>query len=155
VTQSSTALLSIGDVSRRTGKRPSSIRYYEEIGLLPEPVRANGRRRYQPQIVRSLAVIETAQRAGLSLEEIRLLFQASSADKAATERLQIVAEQKLPQLDALIERAEIVRSWLQDASRCECPSLNDCPLFDDPARLPPSNLNQGRRFERHAGSPAV
>ena len=133
---SSNELLAIGEVAHRAGRAASSIRYYEEIGLLPEPVRVNGRRRYQPEIVRTLAVIETAQRAGLNLDEIRLLLEASDADAAATERLRDVAERKLPELVALIERAELVRQWLEDAACCTCPSLDDCPLFDEPGRLP-------------------
>lgn len=47
-----------------------------------------------------------------------------------------VAVRKLPQVKELIERTEIVRDWLEAAARCECPSLGECPLFDDPARLP-------------------
>jgi MerR family transcriptional regulator, redox-sensitive transcriptional activator SoxR len=131
----SSELLSIGEVARQSGKAASAIRYYEEIGLLPEPVRASGRRRYPPEVVRTLAVIETAQRAGLTLDEIRLLLQASPGDGAATDRLHEVAERKLPELTGLIERAELVRNWLEDAARCVCPTLDDCPLFD-PARLP-------------------
>jgi MerR family redox-sensitive transcriptional activator SoxR len=128
-------LLSIGEVARESGKASSAIRYYEEIGLLPEPVRVAGRRRYRREVVRSLAVIETAQRGGLTLDEIRLLLQASPDDGAATDRLREVAERKLPELEALIERAELVRGWLEDAARCVCPTLDDCPLFE-PARLP-------------------
>ena len=131
----SSDLLSIGEVARRSGKAASAIRYYEEIGLLPEPVRVSSRRRYVPEIVRTLAVIETSQRAGLTLDEIRLLLQASPEDGVATDRLREVAERKLPELAALIERAELVRTWLEDAARCVCPTLDDCPLFD-PARLP-------------------
>jgi DNA-binding transcriptional MerR regulator len=86
--------------------------------------------------LRTLAVIETAQRAGLSIEEIRLLLQATPSDPAATERLREVAEQKLPELHEAIERAEIVRRWLEDAARCHCPTLDDCPVFEDPVRLP-------------------
>src|SRR5438477_11440248 len=124
--------LPIGAVARLSGKTPSSIRYYEEIGLLDAPARISGRRRYPPAVVRTLAVIETAQRAGLTLEEIRLLLRATPADRAATERLREVAEQKLPMLDEAIERAEIVRRWLEDAARWHCPTLDDCPLFDEP-----------------------
>ncbi|HEX6702003.1 MAG TPA: MerR family transcriptional regulator [Gaiellaceae bacterium] len=127
--------LSIGEVARESGKAASAIRYYEEIGLLPEPVRVSGRRRYPRDVVRTLAVIETAQRAGLTLDEIRLLLRASVDDVAATDRLREVAERKLPELVALIERAELVRGWLEDAARCVCPTLDDCPLFE-PARLP-------------------
>ena len=128
--------LPIGAVARLSGKAPSSIRYYEAIGLLEAPVRISGRRRYRPSVVRTLAVIETAQRAGLSLGEIGLLLRARPEDQAATEQLRDVAEQKLPVLREAIERAEIVRAWLEDAARCCCPTLEECPLFDDPARLP-------------------
>jgi DNA-binding transcriptional MerR regulator len=84
------ASLMIGEVVRLTGKAASTIRYYEEIGLIPLPERVSGRRRYQPDIVRILGVIATAQRAGLSLDEIRLLLDASPADRLATERLREV-----------------------------------------------------------------
>jgi MerR family transcriptional regulator, redox-sensitive transcriptional activator SoxR len=128
-------LLSIGEVVRNSGKAASAIRYYEEIGLLPEPLRVSGRRRYPREVMRTLAVIETAQRAGLALDEIRLLLRASADDRMATDRLRDVAERKLPELEALIERIELVRRWLEDAARCACPTLDDCPLFE-PSKLP-------------------
>ena len=127
---SNSETLTIGEVSRRTGKAPSAIRYYEEIGLLPAPARAGGRRRYTADVLRSLAVIDAAQQATLTLDEIRLLLEASQADGAAIDRLRAVAERKLPQVAALIERAEHVSRWLEAAAACECPSLEDCPLFD-------------------------
>ena len=86
--------------------------------------------------MRTLAVIETGQRAGLSLDEIRALLSAKPDDQAAIERLREVAIRKLPQVKELIERTELVRDWLDAAARCECPSLEECPLFDDPALLP-------------------
>jgi MerR family redox-sensitive transcriptional activator SoxR len=132
--------LPIGAVARLSGKAPSSIRYYEAIGLLEAPERISGRRRYPPSVVRTLAVIETAQRAGLSLDEIRLLLRATPGDRAATEQLREVAEEKLPFLREAIERAELVHRWLEDAARCCCPTLDDCPLFEDPARLPERTL---------------
>lgn len=128
--------LTIGEVARATGRAASSIRYYERIGLIPAPARAGGRRQYPATVLRTLAVVDTAQRAGLTLEEIRLLLAASPDDAAAIERLRQVAMRKLPELRALIERAELVRDWLEAAAECACPSLDDCPLFDDPARLP-------------------
>jgi MerR family redox-sensitive transcriptional activator SoxR len=127
--------LSIGEVARRTGRRPSSIRYYEQIGLLPAATRLAGRRVYGPDALRTLAVIGTGQRAGLTLEEIKTLLAASPDDTAAIERLRAVAARKLPEIAALIERSLLVRDWLECAARCECPSLDQCPLFDDPARL--------------------
>jgi MerR family redox-sensitive transcriptional activator SoxR len=132
---------SIGEVARLSGKAPSAIRYYEEVGLVDRPERISGRRRYPITVVRTLAVIETAQRAGLSLEEIRLLLEATPSNRTATERLREVAEHKLPALREAIERAEIVRGWLEDAARCCCPTLDECPLFDEPVRLPGRSLS--------------
>ena len=80
------ALLMMGDVVRRTGKSASTIRYYEESGLITAPERISGRRGYPTEIVRELAVIETARRAGMSLEEIRLLLRASPDDPARPTR---------------------------------------------------------------------
>ena len=129
-------LLTIGELARRTARRTSSIRYYEEIGLLPEPVRVGGRRRYPEQTVRTLTVVDTAQRAGLTLSEIRTLLTAAPGDSAAIEELRGIAERKLPELEATIERAVLVRRWLEAAARCECPSLDECCLFELEAGLP-------------------
>lgn len=134
--QKSPEELSIGQLAQRTGRRASTIRYYESVGVLPEPERVGGRRRYALDAVRRLAVIDTGQRAGLSLEEITELLGSSPEDSAAIERLREIAERKLPELEALLERTELVRQWLQQAALCECPSLEDCPLFDQAERLP-------------------
>ena len=106
------ALLTIGELATLAGKRPSSIRYYEQIGVLPQPARVSGQRRYDAGTVRTLAVIDTAQRAGLTLDEIRKLLSASPDDKSSTDKLREVAERKLPEIIALLKRAEMVRSWL-------------------------------------------
>jgi MerR family transcriptional regulator, redox-sensitive transcriptional activator SoxR len=136
-------VLTIGDVARMTGRAASSIRYYERIGLIPAPARISGRRRYPRTVLRTLAIIDTAQRAGLTLEEIRLLLMASPGDATAAERLRQVATRKLPEVRALIERAELVRGWLEAAADCTCPSLEDCPLFDEPGALPRQAASRG------------
>jgi len=132
----SSELLAIGDVARISGKAPSAIRYYESIGLLAEPVRLSGRRRYPADVVRSLAVIETGQRAGLTLDDIRLLLRTSPDDAGSVERLREVAERRLPVLREAIARAEVVREWLEQAADCCCPTLERCPLFEQPSSLP-------------------
>ncbi len=104
---------------------------------MPEPDRVGGRRRYPPDTVHRLAVIDTAQRAGLSLQEITELLGAWPGDPAAIERLRHVAARKLPELAALIERAEVVQRWLGAAAACQCPTLEDCPLFTDAAHVDP------------------
>jgi MerR family redox-sensitive transcriptional activator SoxR len=123
--------LLIGEVAHRAGLRPSTIRYYESIGLLPEPERVAGRRHYAPEILRTLAVVGAGQRAGLSLEEVRELLTASDGRGAVSERLRQIARRKLPEVNALIERSLLVRGWLEAAADCRCPTLDDCPLFED------------------------
>ena len=130
-------LLTIGAVARASGKSASSVRYYERIGLIPPPPRAGGQRRYPAAVLRTLAVIETAQRAGLTLDEIRPLVAPSPGDQAAGdqavgERLRQVATAKLPEARALSERAGLVLRWLEAAAGCTCASLDDCELFDEP-----------------------
>ncbi len=124
----------IGEVARRAGVRVSLIRYYEAIGLLAEAERVSGQRRYDEAVLRRLAVIDVAQRAGLSLDEIRELLHMG--DEPLSEQLQGLAARKLPEIEALIERAQRVREWLQAAQGCTCRAIDECGLFDDPP-LPP------------------
>jgi len=130
--------LRIGEVARRAGVRVSLIRYYEDIGLLPEAERVSGQRRYDERVLRRLAVIDVAQRAGLSLEEIGELVHHGA--EPVSDGLRAIAERRLPEIDALIERAQRVRVWLQAATTCDCPGIDDCALFDDP-ELPPRELS--------------
>jgi MerR family redox-sensitive transcriptional activator SoxR len=123
--------LRIGDVAARAGIATSQIRYYERIGLLPPPERVSGQRRYDAAVLRRLAVIDVAQRAGLSLDEIRQLLDLGS--DPLSERLQSLAVRKLPEIEALIARAERVREWLDAAARCECVTVDECALFDEAA----------------------
>jgi len=129
----------IGKLARRAGLLPSAIRYYESIGLLPEPERVAGRRRYGSETQRRLAVIRAAQRAGLSLEEVRELLAAADDEGTVSDGLREIARRKLPEVEALIERALLVRGWLEAAADCRCPTLDDCPLFDE---APPPDARQ-------------
>jgi len=119
----------IGDVARRAGVRVSLLRYYEEIGLLPEAPRVSGQRRYDESVLRRLAVIDVAQRAGLSLDEIRELLD--HGNDPMSDRLRELADRRLPEIDALIDRAQRVRAWLGAATTCKCQRIDDCALFDD------------------------
>jgi MerR family transcriptional regulator, redox-sensitive transcriptional activator SoxR len=136
----------IGEVARRAGLRPSAIRYYESIGLLPAPERIAGRRRYSPEALRTLSVVAAAQRAGLSLIEARELLAAADGRGAVSEQLRAIAQRKLPDVEALIERAHVVRSWLEAAADCRCPTLEDCPLFADQSASPAAREPAGSRF---------
>ena len=143
--------LAIGEVARRAGMSASRIRYYEARGLLPEPERAAGKRRYTEDVFRRLAIIDAAQRVGFTLEEIRYLL--GSRDQPAHERLRQLAMLKLPELDELIARATSVRRVLKMCSRCDCESIDVCRMFDD--RVLPLRQDTAATATRRARRPAT
>jgi MerR family redox-sensitive transcriptional activator SoxR len=97
--------LSIGQVAKRAGLNTSHIRYYEPVGVLPEPERVAGRRRYREEVVHRLSIIDVAQRAGLALEEIAPLTGPGNRCAEASAHIRRLADEKLPHIDALIARA--------------------------------------------------
>jgi len=125
------APLSIGEVAGKAGINVSAVRFYEREGLLPEAERVGGQRRYTADALTRLGVIATAKRAGLSLAEVGLLLGASDDGVPAHESLREVAARKLPEVEALIARAEAVRGWLLAAGGCDCETLDVCALFAD------------------------
>jgi MerR family transcriptional regulator, redox-sensitive transcriptional activator SoxR len=131
-----TETMSIGEVAARAGVRKSHIRYYEQIGVLPEPPRVSGQRRYEESVLHRLSIVDVAQRAGLTLDEIRDLTGAAAP---VAERIHQLAEEKLPQVEALIARAEAVKRWLEVARSCDCASVDVCGLFVDPTLAPPAS----------------
>jgi MerR family transcriptional regulator, redox-sensitive transcriptional activator SoxR len=122
--------LTIGQLAQRFGLNTSAIRYYEANGVLPEPARERGQRRYGPDAVRRLEVLDVAKRAGFSLAEARMLLQSAEAGTPAFESLRELATRKLPEVEALITHAQAIRSWLLTATDCSCTSLDVCALFD-------------------------
>jgi MerR family redox-sensitive transcriptional activator SoxR len=132
----------IGEVADRAGVRKSLLRYYEDIGLIEPRERIGGQRRYDESVLRRLAVIDVAQRAGLSLDNVRELL--NHGNDPVSDRLRELAARRLPEIDALIDRAQRVRSWLSDAAGCGCQSIDECGLFDDAVGLPESK--DGRRL---------
>lgn len=125
---SDSTTLTIGQVAKRAGLRPSAIRYYESIGVLPEPQRVAGQRRYRAQVVDRLRLIAAGQEAGFSLEEIAELLRSSDRGRGS-ERLRELAAVKLAEVEAMIERATRTRRWLELASTCGCTTLEACALF--------------------------
>ncbi|MBA2764136.1 MAG: MerR family DNA-binding protein [Thermoleophilaceae bacterium] len=82
-------------------------------------------------MVRRLGVIAVAKRAGFSLDEARILLEATDGGDPAHEPLRALAERKLPEIEALIDRAEQVKRWLEVAQDCGCETLDVCGLFDE------------------------
>lgn len=120
--------LSIGEVARRAGIRPSALRYYESIGLLPAPKRMNGWRRYDESILQRLAVLQLAKKAGFTMAEIQTLFHGFTPDTPPAARWRGLAVEKMSELDALIERAQQMKHFLEGGLRCNCLRLEDCVI---------------------------
>jgi MerR family redox-sensitive transcriptional activator SoxR len=137
------ATLTIGQVARRAGLNVSAIRFYEAQGLLPDPPRVSGQRRYSEETLARLGVIDVAKRAGLSLDDISTLLAASDAGEPAHAQLQELARRKLPEVEELIARADTMRQWLTAAQACGCDTLDVCALFAEQQPSP-----------RHASTPS-
>jgi MerR family transcriptional regulator, redox-sensitive transcriptional activator SoxR len=128
--QTAPAVLTISQLARRVGLNTSAIRYYERIGVLPAPEREGGQRRYGEDAVRRLEVLEVAKRAGFSLDEARVLLRSADAGTPAFEALRDLAQRRLPDVEALIDRAQAMRAWLLTATDGSCTTLDACALFD-------------------------
>jgi MerR family transcriptional regulator, redox-sensitive transcriptional activator SoxR len=125
--------LTIGQVAERAGVNASAIRFYEREGILPQPERSGGQRRYTEQAVRRLQVIDIAKRAGFTLDETRLILDADDAGEPAYAELRALVGRKVAEIDALIARAHAMRQWLLKAQDCRCSSLELCDLFAEAA----------------------
>ena len=129
--------MSISEVARSAGVRPSALRYYEGVGLLPPPERANGRRRYDGELLREvlnrLAVVRVAKQAGFTISEIRTLLDGFSEDTLPSECWRLLAQDKLPEVEVLLERALGMKDLLERGLRCECLRLEECYLVGNGA----------------------
>ena len=120
--------LSIGDLAREAGTTTSAIRYYEERGLISPVTRESGRRRFSPNAVRRLALIDLCTQAGFSLDEARLLLADRGRKRSASRAL---AEQKLIEIDVRIEQLRAAQELIGIGLRCTCRSLEDCACEAD------------------------
>jgi MerR family redox-sensitive transcriptional activator SoxR len=118
----------IGEVARQAGLRASAVRYYESVGILPAPRRVNGRRRYDATVLQHLAVIQVAQQAGFTMAEIGILLHGFATDVPPSERWRTLAQQKLPQVDALIGRAVAMKRLLEEGLDCGCLDFTECVM---------------------------
>lgn len=120
--------LGIGELARRVRMRPSALRYYETVGLLPPAGRVAGRRVYPPSTVRRIALIKMAQRARFTLAEIRQLLD-TDADRGATRQWRALAERKIPELDQFIQETQTLRNAVADCLACGCMNFDSCRLL--------------------------
>ena len=113
--------LPIGELARRTGLRPSAIRYYEACGLIAPLRRAGGKRLFGTDAVERLALIGYAKGLGFTLNEVRTLVADFPSQKWSR-----LAAHKLEELDALAQRIETMRASLQKISGCRCKTVDAC-----------------------------
>jgi MerR family redox-sensitive transcriptional activator SoxR len=114
--------MTIGQVARRAALRPSAVRYYEKLGLLPAAQRVNGRRRYDERVLERLAVLRFARFVGFTLREVKVLVHGLE-DRPPPPRWREMAARKMAQVDALIARAQTVKALLRDTLAHRCPML--------------------------------
>ncbi|WED29596.1 helix-turn-helix domain-containing protein [Vibrio sp. DW001] len=117
--------MDIADVSRESGLAPSTLRYYEKIGLIRSNGRKGLRRQYSPKVLNKLNIISLGRIAGLSLNEISTMFDTS--DELAIDRTLLA--QKAVDIDIQIKRLKVVRDSLKHVATCPQPSHLDCLSF--------------------------
>lgn len=119
--------LSISEVAHRAQLRPSTIRYYEKLGILPAPERVSGQRRYDIAVLYRLAVIQQARQAGFRLNEIHALFFGFEGGIRAEARWRRLADHKLAELDALAAQIKSMQKLLKQVKvNCHCNTLEAC-----------------------------
>jgi MerR family redox-sensitive transcriptional activator SoxR len=118
--------LTITAIARKAGVRPSTLRYYEKIGLLPLARRAAGRRRYDVSALKQLELIAYAKRAGFSLAQIQALQESASRGNPPDRLWRDLAKGKAAELEQVIVRAQEAKRRLAALSRCRCRNLVEC-----------------------------
>jgi DNA-binding transcriptional MerR regulator len=117
--------LDIGEVAQRSGVPASTLRFYEDKGLIASIGRRGLRRQFDPRVLERLALIALGRAAGFSLEEIALMFAPDG--KPRLDRRMLTA--KAEELDQTIRELSAIRDGLRHAAACPAPSHMECPTF--------------------------
>ena len=117
--------MDIAEVARRAGVPASTLRYYEERGLIASNGRRGLRRLFHPGVLQRLALIALGRSAGFTLDEIGRMFAADG--KPEIDRDLLAA--KAAELDGTIRKLLAMRDGLRHAARCPAPSHLECPTF--------------------------
>lgn len=127
-----TKQLAIGDLARQTGTKVNTIRFYEDIGLLPRAVRtASGRRSYSVADVRRLTFIRHGRGLGFSVDEIRSLLALSDEPERDCAEAAAIARRHLQDIETRIARLETLRDALSEvAVSCEGGRARDCRVIE-------------------------
>ncbi len=117
--------MDIAEVARRSGVPASTLRFYEEKGLIRSIGRSGLRRVFDGGVLERLALIALAQAAGFSLEEIGRLFAGGGRVRIDREMLAAKAEE----LDGTIRKLTAMRRGVRHGAACRAPSHMECPKF--------------------------
>ncbi|MDB5533327.1 MAG: soxR [Hyphomicrobiales bacterium] len=125
----STALLTVGELAKRSGVAVSTLHFYEQKKLIASTRTSGNQRRYPRYMLRRVAIIRAAQRVGISLKEIRETLAGLPIDgKPTSAQWSRMSKHWRAQLDLKIARLIALRSQLDSCIGCGCLSLSDCPL---------------------------
>jgi MerR family redox-sensitive transcriptional activator SoxR len=139
------ALLTIGEVARRSGVASSALRFYEERGLIASTRAGSGHRRYPRPVLRRVAFIVFAQRVGLTLDEIGAELGKLPPDRVPTRRdwARLTGRWR-SRIDERIAELERLRAGLTECIGCGCLSLDRCKLSNPGDRV--AGLGPGPRY---------
>lgn len=139
----------IAEVAKRSGVPASTLRYYEEKGLIESIGRRGARRVFGPGVFQQLALIALGQAGGFSLDEISGMF--SQDGRPQMERAKI--EARAIELEQTIRRLRATRDALLHVAACPAPSHLECPTFARMLKVAASGrLNGGKRQSSRAGA---
>lgn len=118
--------MSISEVARQVGLRPSAVRYYEQLGVLLPPPRLSGQRRYDVAALRRLAVVQRARQAGFTLGEIKMLFFGFRPAARPSVRWKALSRRKIAELETLLDGIRTMKRLLRRLESCRCDALEEC-----------------------------
>ena len=118
--------LAISEVARVFGLRTSAIRYYEQIGILPPPLRKNGQRCYDKSVLYRLAVVQRGREMGFTLDEIRELFFGFEPGTSPPKRWHQLSKRKIAELRNRMNRLKMMETLLKRMEKCHCAALQEC-----------------------------
>jgi DNA-binding transcriptional MerR regulator len=133
--------LDIAEVAQRSGVPASTLRFYEEKGLIASFGRRGLRRLFDPAVLERLALIALGRAAGFSLDEIALMFAPDGRPRI--DRQMLAAKAK--ELDRTIRKLTAMRDGLRHAAACPAPSHMECPTFRRMLRAAASGAMGARR----------
>lgn len=127
--QSVEKILSVGQVAERAGVAVSALHFYETKGLIHSWRNNGNQRRYARDVLRRVAVIKVAQRAGIPLDKVREALETLPDNRTPTAAdWKKMSTRWRAELDARIDRLTRLRDQLDGCIGCGCLSLKRCPL---------------------------